>query len=60
MTDRGPVTDVDSPTALFVAALIGLAIVLLLIFARGPEDQQRSVAPTAPIVSALSTGGAIR
>jgi len=60
MTDRGPVTDVSTATGLFVAALVTLAIVLLVIFARGPERDERSVAPTDPVVSALSIGGVDR
>ena len=60
MTDRGPVTEVSTATGLFVAALVTLAIILLLLFARGPERDERSAVPTGHVVSALSIGGAVR
>jgi uncharacterized membrane protein YhhN len=44
MSDDGPVAN-DNPTALIAAAVLVVAIVLLLLFARGPEEQDRSLAP---------------
>jgi hypothetical protein len=47
MTDERPARDGDSAVGWVIAALIVTAIVLLVLFARGPEDQERSSAPAA-------------
>jgi hypothetical protein len=59
MTDDVPATDADRPmgqviTLLQVIAglLVVIAIVLLLIFVRGPEDQDRSAA--SAVVAAIT------
>jgi hypothetical protein len=40
-------------TILAVAALIALAIVLLVLFARGPEGEQRSGMPAQTAIAAI-------
>ena len=61
MTDDGPATDADRSmgqviTLLQVIAglLVVIAIILLLIFVRGPEGQQRSAAPGVVAVISAS------
>jgi hypothetical protein len=43
----------DGPVNWVLMGLIVVAIVLLAVFARGPEDQERSLAPT-PVVAELA------
>jgi hypothetical protein len=40
----------DGPVNWVVMALIVVAIVLLAVFARGPEEQEHSLAPTPVVV----------
>ena len=46
MNDEAP-ANADGTVRWVIAILIVAAIVLLVLFARGPEDQERSVAPPA-------------
>jgi hypothetical protein len=40
---------------MLVAALVALLVVLLVLFARGPEDQERSVTSPPAIVAAAAS-----
>jgi hypothetical protein len=54
MTDEHPTTDDGGVSAWLIAALIVVAIVLLVLFARGPEGEGRYSA-LFPLAAALIT-----
>ncbi len=45
MNDETPAANGDGISAWVIAAIIVAAIVVLVLFARGPEDQERSATP---------------